>query len=65
MNQLKVRLEPDSQNWVTMLQADKSVTYLGECFHDSKIHISHFAVLFHSWLLIFTFYQKVPEHSKY
>jgi hypothetical protein len=56
--------KPDHQKWGTSLLIDTNVTHLGECLHDSKIHISHFAVLFHSRLLIFTFYQKVPKHGK-
>jgi len=56
--------KPDPQKWGTSLLIDTNVTHLGECLHDSKVHFSHFAVLFHSWLLIFTFYQKVPKHGK-
>lgn len=64
INQFNNRPKPDPQKWGTSLLIDTNVTHLGECLHDSKIHFSHFAVLFHSWLLIFTFYQKVPKHGK-
>lgn len=64
INQFNNGPKPDPQKWGTSLPIDKNATHLGECLHDSKIHFSHFAVLFHGWLLIFTFYQKVPKHGK-